>query len=383
MLSNGSTSQQLVGLPALSQVTVNPADTIGGADFSTQVTCPQGQTIAVDRTMVWTGPGAPSQEGHASVGVTSPDYIWYLPEGCSGFGFETWTLVENPNDQPTDITLTYMIEGVGPREFDRVVPAHSRATYNMFTDIGAQNASTQVDSELPVVAETSMYRNNKREGSNSIGTNVPSNNFYLAEGSTAWGFTTFILVQNPNDSEATVTLTCMTPGGPKTLNPFKMPPNTRKTVLMNDLIPNTDFSTLVSSDRDIVAERAMYWGQGTPLGEACHASIGLAEPHGTFYLPAGQTSNGTETWTLVQNPNDTDVQIMVEYLYNDGTGANYFVSTVPANSRATYNMANNLVSGKASIAVTSLTPGKKILVERSMYWNNRGAGTDTIGNWTR
>ena len=29
--------------------------------------------------------------------------------------------------------------------------------------------------------------------------------------------------------------------------------------------------------------------------------------------------------------------------------------------------------------VTSKTYGKKIMVERSMYWNNRGAGTDTIG----
>jgi hypothetical protein len=31
--------------------------------------------------------------------------------------------------------------------------------------------------------------------------------------------------------------------------------------------------------------------------------------------------------------------------------------------------------------VTSKTSGKKIMVERSMYWNNRGAGTDTIGGY--
>ena len=35
----------------------------------------------------------------------------------------------------------------------------------------------------------------------------------------------------------------------------------------------------------------------------------------------------------------------------------------------------------ASIMVTSKTAGKKIMVERSMYWNNRGAGTDTIGGY--
>jgi hypothetical protein len=32
--------------------------------------------------------------------------------------------------------------------------------------------------------------------------------------------------------------------------------------------------------------------------------------------------------------------------------------------------------------VTSKTPGEKIMVERAMYWNNRGAGTDTIGGYS-
>lgn len=382
MLDDGSTKKQTVGLPALSQVTVSPVDTLGARDFSTQVTCLQGKTIAVDRTMSWTGPGAPSPESHSSVGVTSPETTWYLPEGCSGFGFETWTLVENPNAQSTSVELTYMIEGVGPKQITRTVPAHSRATYSMEADIGPQNASIEVGSSLPVVAERSMYRNNRREGSDSIGTDVPSTSFYLAEGSTAWGFTTYVLVQNPETTPANVTLTCMTTDGPKALPPFQMAPQTRQTVNMNDLIPNTDFSTLVTSDKPIVAERAMYWGAGSALGEACHDSIGLDEPHATFYMPDGQTSNGRETYTLVANPNDTDVEIMVSYLFSDGTGAQYFLATIPANSRATFNMADKMVSGRAAIAVTCLTQGKKILAERSMYWNNRGAGTDTVGDWS-
>jgi hypothetical protein len=32
--------------------------------------------------------------------------------------------------------------------------------------------------------------------------------------------------------------------------------------------------------------------------------------------------------------------------------------------------------------VTSKTAGKPIMVERAMYWNNRGAGTDTIGGYS-
>ncbi len=381
MLSDGSRRSRTVGLPGLSQVTVNPAETIGAADFSTQVTCLQGKTISVDRTMTWTGPGAPSPEAHNSVGVSSPETTWYLPEGCSGYGFETWTLVVNPNNASTNVTLTYMIEGVGPRQFNRVVPAHARATYSMQADIGKQNASIEVASSLPIVAERSMYRYNRREGSDSIGASEPARTFYLAEGSTAWGFTTYVLVQNPDAGKATVTLTCMTATGPRTLAPFTMAPGTRQTVLMNSLIPNTDFSTRVSSNVPIIAERAMYWGGGTPLGEACHDSIGLDSPHGDFFLPDGQTSDGWETYTLVQNPNNTDVKVMVSYLLSDGTTSGSFITTVPADSRSTFNMGSQLPSGRASIAVSCLTPGKQILAERSMYGNNRGIGTDTIGTW--
>jgi hypothetical protein len=45
-------------------------------------------------------------------------------------------------------------------------------------------------------------------------------------------------------------------------------------------------------------------------------------------------------------------------------------------------MANQSgIKGRASIVVTC-TSGQKITAERSMYWNNRGAGTNTIGGWS-
>jgi hypothetical protein len=40
---------------------------------------------------------------------------------------------------------------------------------------------------------------------------------------------------------------------------------------------------------------------------------------------------------------------------------------------------HSAISGRAAIMVESLTSGKDIMVERAMYWNSRGAGTDTIG----
>ena len=279
-----------------------------------------------------------------------------------------------------------MMEGSGPHTVAKVVPANSRATYNMGTDMGgAIDASIKVDSDIPVIPERAMYRNNRREGHDSIGTVSPSTDYYLAEGTTAWGFTTYVLVQNPNDGAANVTITYMTPTGPlpHPENPIVMPPNSRKTIRVNDFVQPTDLSTQVHADLPIIAERAMYWGADGAKGEACHDSIGMDSPHGTFYLPDGQTSNGRETWTLVQNPNSTPVTVEIKYLTPDGTGNVTKTETIEANSRKTFNMLEHSgINGRAAITVRCTTLGKEIMCERAMYWNNRGAGTDTIGGFS-
>jgi hypothetical protein len=138
----------------------------------------------------------------------------------------------------------------------------------------------------------------------------------------------------------------------------------------------------VHGSQPIIAERAMYWGAGTPLGEACHDSIGMDSPRTCLYLPDGQTSNGRETWTLVQNSNSNDVTVEISYLTPTGTGNVVFQDTIPAQSRKTYNMVDKGINGRAGVMVRSLDPAKKIMVERAMYWNNRGAGTDTIGGYS-
>ena len=61
-----------------------------------------------------------------------------------------------------------------------------------------------------------MYRDNRREGSCSIGANTPATDYFLAEGTTAWGFTTYLLVQNPNPvaNNVRVELHDLRPGDP-------------------------------------------------------------------------------------------------------------------------------------------------------------------------
>jgi len=262
MTATGPVAGGTMSIKPQSQLTVNPSSVVPNTDFSTRVTCREGLDIACDRTMSW-GNGI---EGHSSVGVAGPAGTWFLPEGCAAFGFETWLLVQNPNGTPAKCNITYMIEGQGPKTVAKTVPASSRASFNMENDIGQKSASIRVDSDVPVIPERSIYRNNRREGSDSIGTTAPATDYFLAEGSTEWGFTTYVLVQNPNEAAAAVTLTYMTPTGALAKGPFSVPGRGRTTFRANDQVPNSDISVKVHADRPIVAERSMYWdnkGAGT------------------------------------------------------------------------------------------------------------------------
>ncbi|MBU1671740.1 MAG: IPT/TIG domain-containing protein [Actinobacteria bacterium] len=395
MLPQGEAPTQELTLPAHSQTTVNPEDYLEfETDFSTRVQCSEGKMIAVDRTMQWTGTGAPSPDGHCSIGVVAPAKTWFLPEGSSNWGFETWLLIQNPNDREAVCEVTYMPEGGEARTFFKKIPAFSRRSYSMAEDMGAVDASIRVNCELPVIPERSMYRNSRREGHCSIGTTLPAHGYYLAmagrglshdcylaEGSTDWGFTTYLLVQNPNDDPASVDVTYMLADGAMPQEVFVMPPRSRKTIKVNDVLPNRDFAIHVHGSIPVAAERSMYWGGGTALGEATHDTIGMTDIHNTFFFPDGEVSDGRETFTCLMNPNQSPVVVEVSYLGSDGKVLASFLDTLMPLTRQTYDMADRLVVGRASVLVRVTTPGMRIMAERAMYWNNRGAGTCTIGGF--
>jgi hypothetical protein len=378
--SEGSKAGPTFSMPALSQATVIPAETLGSADFSTKIECLEGNVIAADRTMIWNSGGG--EEAHAAVAVTSPARTWYLPEGSSAWGFECFLLIQNPGEKIANCKITYMLQDGTPQEVEVAVPAGSRATYNMKDHIGEKDASIKVESDVPVIPERAMYRNSRREGHDSTGTVAPATDYYLAEGAVGYdsGFVTWVLIQNPQDEPTDVSLYFMTRDGEVKGPSFRMEPRSRKTVRLNDFLPpGTDVSTHVHGSAPIIAERAMYWNSGD--SEVCHDSIGMAEAHATFFLPDGESSNGKETWTLVQNPNPAPIEVEISYFAT--TGVVTRTEMIEANSRRTFNMEDHSgLKERAAILVRSKDPSKKVMVERAMYWNRRGTGTDTIGGYS-
>ena len=138
---------------------------------------------------------------HDSIGVTTPAATWYLAEGCTGTGFETWILVQNPNDVAAEVSLTYMTTAGAKPGPTQTLPAHTRANFNASATVpDTWEVSTKVISNQPVIAERAMYGNNRTWAHDSIGVTTPAATWYLAEGCTGTGFETWILVESERRS---------------------------------------------------------------------------------------------------------------------------------------------------------------------------------------
>jgi len=197
---------------------------------------------------------------HDSIGVPELADTWYLAEGCTNGGFETWVLVQNPGDSTASVDLTFMTEtGQRPGPHLDLAP-HTRQSVDVSKTVPNDwSVSTKVTSKQSVMAERACYWNSRIEGHDSIGTTAPAKTWYLAEGSTGAGFESWVLVQNPNSSPANVQLTYMTPTGPVTGPSETIAANSRKTFNVAETVPGVyEVSTKVTSNAPVIAERAMY-----------------------------------------------------------------------------------------------------------------------------
>jgi len=100
------------------------------------VVCTEGETIAVDRTMSWTGPGAPSPKALQHRGhVPCQDLV--PARGLQCLGLRVLALIQNPNASPATCKVTYMIEGASPVAKTHTIPGNSRQSFSMASDIGS------------------------------------------------------------------------------------------------------------------------------------------------------------------------------------------------------------------------------------------------------
>ncbi len=138
--------------------------------------------------------------------------------------------------------------------------------------------------------------------------------------------------------------------------------------------PGQDVSLYLRSNRDIIAERPMYFNyMGAWTGG--HDVVGAAAPRERWLFAEGYTGDGFDEWLCIQNPNGADFNVDVTYFFADGSPPLTKQYYLQRNSRFTVKVNDEVGTGKdVSIEIRS-PAGKPVVAERPMYFNYRGVWT--------
>jgi hypothetical protein len=248
--------------------------------------------------------------------------------------------------------------------------------------------------DQPGLAERAMYFGETplwAGGAAAAGVTAPATTWYLAEGATGSFFDTYVLIANPNDAPANLTLTYLPDTGQPIEKTRRLEAHQRLTLNIaseDAALQNVAVSTRVSSDQPVVVERSQYWPHGNWYES--DANAGETTTGLSWGLAEGRVGGASEarTFILIANPSTTAAAITATFLRTDGTTLvkNF---TVDPTSRFTIAVTGD---GDAASQVPELTnesfatiinSTEPVIVERSLYTNSNGviwtAGTSSTG----
>ncbi len=339
-----------------SRHTVTVGETVQTLQVSTRVT--SDKPVICERATYYNNKTCAT----ASIGVTESARNWYIAEGATAEGYETFVLIQNPGAEAANVEVTYMTDtGEVPGPPIPPIPAGSRHTVTVDETVQTIQVSTRVTSDQPVICERATYYNNKQCAHGSIGVTEPATDWFIAEGATAGGFETFVLIQNPGTETATANVTFMTDTGEVPGSPVTVGPGSRETVTVGDTVQTLQVSTRVTSDQPVICERATYYNNKT----CAHASIGVTELATDWYIAEGATAGGYETFVLIQNPGDEVANVEVTFMTDTGAVPGPPIPSLASDSRHTVTVGETVQTMQVSTRVTS---DKPVICERALYY---------------
>ena len=214
----------------------------------------------------------------------------------------------------------------------------------------------------------------------------PSLTWYFGEGSQGGPWSTYLLLMNPNPQAARVEVRYMQESGLS--QPYHYEVLGRRRFTIAPPIEGA-FGILVRSIRDpaagvpvavpVIAERAMYFGDGWRIG---HATEGATAPSQRWMFAEGSTEGDGfyAPFFLLANPSPTDAHVRLEFGLQDGSTHTEFVNVL-AGRRLTvipwdYEALRNKPFSTEVIVVPTaagvVPPG--IVAERAMYWVSPARG---------
>jgi hypothetical protein len=384
---------------------------LASAEFSTVVQ--SDLPLVADRTMWWTQ--ALGYGSHAETSVRAPAEKWYLAEGATIGNFELYYLIQNPNPEAIEFTVTYLLPPpTAPIVRTYHVGARTRTNIAVHAepDLGDVEVSAVIASPAgkPIIVERAMYLTTGPffygAGHESAGITSPETQWFFAEGATGSFFDLFILIGNPGATDAHITATFLFTDGTTCSMEATVGPMSRFNISVDSTViddcpgdlSNAAVSTTIESDVPVIAERAMWWPGPTPATWAEAHNAAGATTTGTRWGLAGGEQGGAarhETYILIANTSNFGGTARVTLYFEDGSSSQIDV-TLEANSRTNVAVGASTDAGgfgavvqdrRFGAIVESVSSGSglpQIVVERAMYSQGPGtaiwaAGTDLLG----
>jgi hypothetical protein len=264
------------------------APELASTDLSAVITAPQ--PIIVERAMYMTRHGQIFAAGHGSAGVTAPATSWFLAEGATGPFFDLFILLANPNDQPAEVRVDYLLLGGTTHAKSYTVPANGRFTIWVDDEqIPAGSGAKPLDNVavsstitstngVPVIVERAMWWPSPAlsasfwtEAHNSPGATATATRWALAEGEVGGSSTaeTYILIANTSATAGSARVRLYFEDGTTAERTYALLPRSRTNVAVSMDFPaaaGRRFGSMVESlgaaPAQIVVERAMYTSPG-------------------------------------------------------------------------------------------------------------------------
>ncbi len=269
MTNTGNTLQKTYFVPPHSRHTIDVARDVGvGVDVSAKIS--SSIPIAAERPMYFNY-GNFAAGGSSVVGATAPSRTWYFSEGATHPGFHEWLCILNPGEKEARVEIEYMTDAGKVNKAMKSVAPLSRFTVDVLNEVGDNlNVSAILRSNLPVVVERSAYfiygigSETEREGGETgIGATELSSSYLFAEGCTSRDFETYYTILNPQRNECDVRIEFMTQSGKVVVRDYKIPPCSRYTIRLNEVVPDEmGVSGFIKANNPIAVERPMYFNFG-------------------------------------------------------------------------------------------------------------------------
>ncbi len=209
------------------------------------------------------------------LGAAAPGPVWYFPEGMVTDDQSERFHVYNPGRTEAQVELVLALDTGEAEPLRLTVPRESRLTVVAAEESripkGVPHAVTVRSLEGPeVVVERTIdgAAPSPRTGASiTLGARLPAKRWATAAGAADETTDQWVVVQNPGERPASVTLKVLADGSPLLVGTaIVVPPGQRRAVHVNNSLKRATAPVLVTSSEEVIVERDLYRIKALGLG---------------------------------------------------------------------------------------------------------------------